>query len=106
MRLLKNNNVYDENKYNDFKRKIPDIIPELYNLQSKYKKFNFQSIHPDASKYYSDKKQAIEAIKIAENKLINEYDDYYDFLQNEKNSFIKKLNPLIPLYNLDLYYGL
>ena len=105
IRLLKNNKVYDENKYNEFKKIMPDI-PDLCNLQNKYKKFNFQCIHPDANKYYSDKKQALEAIKIAENKLMNKYDDYHEFLQNEKNNLIKKLNQLIPLYNLDLYYGL
>jgi superfamily II DNA or RNA helicase len=99
IRLLKNNKVYDENKYNEFKKRMPDI-PDLCNLQNKYKKFNFQSIHPDANKYYSDKKQALEAIKNIDKSVNNK-----KILPNKK-IMLYNCNPLIPPYNLDLYYGL
>ena len=70
LRFLKSNLIHDEISYNKLKENQHWII-ELGGIQTKYPKFCFRHIHPKNIDYYWDKKDALEAYELMNNKLID-----------------------------------
>jgi superfamily II DNA or RNA helicase len=107
VKFLRSNNVYTEEKYNEFKVK-QSWIPNITNLKTKYPKFCFRDIHPNSLNFYSNKKDAEESFKICCDKIANEigrekfkrYTTSDIFNKINKNNMDKK----IPNIDFDLYY--
>lgn len=105
LKFLKSNMIYDEITYNKLKEKQIWIV-DLGGLQTKYPKFCFRHIHPNNINYYWNKKEAIEAYEICNNKLIIELgkEKYRRYNSQQKLQKINELNIMIPIINFDLYY--
>lgn len=105
LKFLKSNKIYDEISYNKLKEKQNWIV-DLGGLQTKYKKFCFRNIHPNNINYYWNKKEAHEAYKICNNKLIIELgkENYRRLDSRYKLNKINELDNKIPIINFDLYY--
>ncbi len=105
MKFLNSNKIFDEITYNKLKETQGWLEP-LGNIQKKYPKFCFRDIYPNNVDYYWDKKDALRAYEIYNNKLMSDLgkDKYRKLgLQNKLNK-INELDKKIPIINFDLYY--
>jgi len=105
MKFLKSNKIYDEISYNQLKEKQEWIV-SLGDINKKYPKFCFRHIHPNNINYYWNKKEALEAYEISNNKLINMLgkEKYRRLDSRYKLNKINELDTKIPILNFDLYY--
>ena len=105
LKFLKSNKIYDEISYNKLKEKQKWIL-DLGGLQTKYPKFCFRHIHPNNINYYWNKKEALDAYEICNNKLIIELgkEKYKRYNSQQKLEKINELDNKIPIINFDLYY--
>ena len=105
LKFLKSNKIYDEISYNKLKEKQEWII-SLGEIQTKYPKFCFRHIHPNNIDYYWNKREALQAYDICNNKLINDLgkDKYRRLDSRYKLNKINELDKKIPIINFDLYY--
>ncbi len=105
LKFLKSNKIYDEISYNKLKEKQNWIV-DLGGIQTKYKNFCFRNIHPNNINYYWNKKEAHEAYKICNNKLIIDLgkEKYRRLDSRYKLNKINELDKKIPIINFDLYY--
>lgn len=105
LRFLKSNLIYDEISYNKLKEKQNWII-DLGGIQTKYPKFCFRHIHPNNIDYYWNKKEALEAYELINNKLADTIgkEKYKKLDSRYKLNKINELEKKIPPINFDLYY--
>jgi superfamily II DNA or RNA helicase len=105
LRFLKSNLIYDEISYNKLKEKQNWIV-ELGGIQTKYPKFCFRHIHPKNIDYYWDKKDALEAYELMNNKLIDTIgkEKYRRYTSQQKLETINELDKKIPPIKFELYY--
>jgi len=105
LKFLKSNKIYDEISYNKLKEKQNWIV-DLGGLQTKYKNFCFRNIHPNNINYYWNKKEALEAYEICNNKLIIELgkEKHKRLDSRYKLNKINELDIKIPNINFNLYY--
>ncbi len=105
LRFLKSNLIYDEISYNKLKEKQNWIV-ELGGLQTKYPKFCFRHIHPKNIDYYWDKKEALRAYELMNNKLADTIgkEKYRKYTSQQKLEKINELDKKIPPIKFDLYY--
>lgn len=105
LRFLKSNLIYDEISYNKLKEKQTWIV-ELGGLQTKYPKFCFRHIHPKNIDYYWDKKKALRAYELMNNKLADTIgkEKYRKYTSQQKLEKINELDKKIPPIKFDLYY--
>jgi superfamily II DNA or RNA helicase len=105
LKFLKSNKIYDEITYNKFRENHSWLV-SLGDIQKKYPKFCFRHIHPNNINYYWNKKEALEAYKINDNKLIIELgkEKYRKLNPVHKLNKISELDNKIPNINFDLYY--
>jgi len=105
LRFLKSNLIYDEISYNKLKEKQTWIV-ELGGLQTKYPKFCFRHIHPKNIDYYWDKKEALRAYELMNNKLADTIgkEKYRKYTSQQKLEKINELDKKIPPIKFDLYY--
>jgi superfamily II DNA or RNA helicase len=105
LRFLKSNLIHDEISYNKLKENQHWII-ELGGIQTKYPKFCFRHIHPKNIDYYWDKKDALEAYELMNNKLIDTIgkEKYRRYTSQQKLETINELDKKIPPINFNLYY--
>ena len=105
LRFLKSNLIYDEISYNKLKEKQNWIV-ELGGIQTKYPKFCFRHIHPNNMDYYWDKKGALGAYELMNNKLVDTSgkEKYRKYTSQQKLEKINELDKKIPPIKFDLYY--
>jgi superfamily II DNA or RNA helicase len=105
LRFLKSNLIYDEISYNKLKEKQNWIV-ELGGIQTKYPKFCFRHIHPKNMDYYWDKKEALGAYELMNNKLADTIgkEKYRKYTSQQKLEKINELDKKIPPIKFDLYY--
>jgi|UniRef100_A0A6C0CBA7 superfamily II DNA or RNA helicase len=105
LRFLKSNLIYDEISYNKLKEKQNWIV-ELGGIQTKYPKFCFRHIHPKNMVYYWDKKEALGAYELMNNKLADTIgkEKYRKYTSQQKLEKINELDKKIPPIKFELYY--
>jgi superfamily II DNA or RNA helicase len=105
LRFLKSNLIYDEISYNKLKEKQNWIV-ELGGIQTKYPKFCFRHIHPKNMDYYWDKKEALGAYELMNNKLADTIgkEKYRKYTSQQKLEKINELDKKIPPIKFELYY--
>ena len=105
LRFLKSNLIYDEISYNKLKEKQNWIV-ELGGIQTKYPKFCFRHIHPKNMDYYWDKKGALGAYELMNNKLADTIgkEKYRKYTSQQKLEKINELDKKIPPIKFELYY--
>lgn len=106
MKFLRKNNIVDEQSYNVLYEGNKSWMCGLGEIKKKYPKFSFQQIHPDKSKYYLDKKTALEAYKKAKEVVKKNIgsDNFSELVFSQQIKKIIKIDEKIPPINLDLYY--
>jgi superfamily II DNA or RNA helicase len=105
LRFLKSNLIYDEISYNKLKEKQNWIV-ELGGIQTRYPKFCFRHNHPKNIDYYWEKKEALGAYELMNNKLADTSgkEKYRKYTSQQKLEKINELDKKIPPIKFDLYY--
>jgi superfamily II DNA or RNA helicase len=105
MKFLRKNKIFNEIEYNEL-RELQTWIPGTGHIQEKYPKFCFRDIHPNNRDYYWNKKDALHAYNICNDKVIESIgkEKYRRYTFREKIKKIHELDNKIPDINFDLYY--
>jgi superfamily II DNA or RNA helicase len=107
IKFLKSNNIYDEISYNKLKESQKWMI-DLGEIQKKYPKFCFQNIHPNNINFYWNKKDALDALIIVKDTLINNIGKEKYYLLTYDQIIIKYniIDNKLPNIDINLYYPL